>query len=119
MIIKVNTKLFTIEPDVRFSREQNVPRGFWLDLWRRHKMLEYTVTELCEYFKLKTGRPASWSTIDRWILKTEMFNKVNPFVKKGVTSVNTEIFGDLEQKVINELTRQFREYGTTKSNIII
>jgi len=32
MIIKVNTKLFTIEPDVRFSREQNVPRGFWLDL---------------------------------------------------------------------------------------
>jgi len=119
MLIKVTTKLFKIEPDLRFSYEHNVPKGFWNDLWRRHKMLEYTVKELCDFYTLKTGKQASWSTIDRWLLKTEIFNKARPYVKKGVNVINTDIFGELEEKVINELTRQIRESGISNSNVII
>lgn len=119
MIIRLNSKLFTIDPDMRFANEQELPRGFWNDLWRRYKLLGYTPVEIKEYYNLKAKRQTDAITIHRWIFRTEIYFKAQPFVKKGVQVASTEIFGDLEQKLIDELTKQHRSGVASKNRIII
>lgn len=119
MIIRIDGKLFTIPPDERFAIIHNLNRGFWNELWRRFSMLEYTPTELKEYFELKTGKKTNSNTMQRWILRTQIYYKVQPFVKKGVSTVSTEIFGDLENDLIKELTRQYKSGVITNHRIII
>lgn len=119
MIIRIDGKLFTIEPDRRFANEQNLPQGFWNELWRRYSFLQYTATEVAEYFELKTGRKTSTTMISRWIFRTEIYHKAQPFVKKGVQSASTKIFGELEEALIKELTKQFKDGDKSKHRIII
>ncbi len=120
MIIDLTkSTLFTIDPDIRFAKEYHLPKGIWTELWRRYKLLGYNHSELAEYLQIKTGKKHRNRNIQRWILRTEIYSKVSPLMKKGATHANTDIFGNLEYIVLNEFTRHLRNNGTGTSRIII
>ncbi len=125
MIINLTkSKLFTVEPDVRFAREHRLPRGTWVELWRRYKLLGYTTDELCEYLLLKTGKNSpskrtARQNIKRWIIRTEIYTITSPVLKKGARSVNSCIFGPYEEIVLNELAKHMRAGDTKGARTII
>lgn len=114
IIALLHSKLFTQDPDIRFSKEYGVPLGTWKELWRRHKLLDYSNGDLRDYLFVKHARNLSYNSMSRWVQRSEVYTITNPLLKKGVQHVNTEIFGDFEQYVMDELTKQLR-YGGAKA----
>lgn len=108
-----------MEPDMRFALEHDIAPGLWKEMWKRHKLLQYTPKELAEYFEFKTKSSCDTKKIHRWILRTEVYSIANPILKKGAIHVNTIVFGKFEQFVIDELTKQMRFSGKGESKIII
>lgn len=120
MIIHIDrSKLFTIEPAVRFAKEYGVPKELWVEMWRRHTLLSYSNDELCEYLHLKTGRKPKARSVKRWILKTEIYCLANHLVRMGVRVVSSDYFGEFEPFVIEELTRGIRFSGAQYSENIV
>lgn len=109
MLIFINkSKLFTTEPAKRFAKEFNVSEDVWLKCWLKYKVLELSIPELCEYIHLKTGRKPSYNSINRWIVRTEIYSLSKEAVKMGATTVKSEFFGIYEDNVIAELTRNIK-----------
>lgn len=120
MIIDITqSKFFTEDPDLRFSKEYLLPQGTWRDLWRRHKLLEYTNRDLRDYLFVKHARSISRNGMERWIARSEIYMVSRPVLEKGAKAVNTEIFGNYEQYVMDELTKQIRFGGHGSSKSII
>lgn len=120
MIINLNESIiFTKDPDIRFSKEYAVPTGTWKELWRRYKLLEYSNGDLRDYLFIKYARNLSYNAMDRWIVRTEIYTVSKPVIEKGASVVNSEIFGDFEQHVMDELTKQLRFSGSKESKSII
>lgn len=115
MIIKLTeSKLFTIEPAVRFGDEYKVSPKIWYDLWRRFNELEYTIPELCEFYYIKVGTPIKRRKMEDWIFKAQAYDIARSKMKLGAKVVNSEIFGDLEQRLVNELFKHVKS-GDTKN----
>lgn len=72
--------------------------------------MDYTSEDLRDYFFIKHARKINHKGMKRWILRSEVYTVTNPLIKKGVQHVNTEIFNQYEQFVMDELTKQLR-YG--------
>lgn len=120
MLIHINkSKLFTVDPAIRFGKEFNVNHDVWKELWRRYKLLSYTVPELVEYLQIKTGRQTNNKTIKRWIVRTEIYGATKTARDKGATTVVSSYFNELEQEVLKELTKGMRFSGTKKPNNIV
>jgi len=113
------SKLFTVDPDIRFSREYLLPQGTWKELWRRYKLLDYSNGDLRDYLFVKHARRLSYRSMDRWIQRSEIYMLTRPVLERGAKMVNSEIFGAYEQYVMDELTKQLRNGGTASSRIII
>lgn len=107
--------MFMVHPAKRFAAEYNVPEILWHELYRRYQLLEYTVPELCEYYHISAGKMIKRKYLYRWIFMTEIYTLTKPARDKGAQAVSSEIFGNKEQKVINELTRHMRT-GSTKNS---
>lgn len=119
MIIQLNqSKLFTTDPAKRFAWEHKVSEDIWRELWRRHKLLEYDTSELCELFYIKVGCSISRRVMNRWIFRGEIYMKARPMMDKGVQAVNSAFFGDLEQRVINEIMKHLKT-GDSKNTRIM
>lgn len=104
MIIRIDqSELFTKDPDARFSLVYSVPKGTWTDLWRRHKLLHYTVHDLVEFCEFKYKTNITKRTMRRWLYRAEIYSMALPALKKGARAVNTEYFGNMEWFVINEI----------------
>lgn len=109
MIINLTkSNLFTEEPDMRFAREHSLPRGLWTELWKRYKLYEFTIPELCEYYTMKTGRKTSNKAISRWIWRSEIYSLAHPAIKKGAEVVISSFFNQYEWQVIRELTKNVK-----------
>lgn len=126
MIINLTkSDLFTKDPDIRFALEYGLPRGLWNLLFNRAKYLEYSVNELCELYQIKTksllGEPKvmPYTTMKRWIWRTEIYNRAIPFVKKGAETVVSEVFGEFEEELLKELGKHLRNGETKDSRILI
>lgn len=120
MIIDLSkSSLFTKDPDVRFAKEYLVPQGTWKKLWRCYKLLEYSNGDLRDYLFIKFARSISYSSMDRWIVRSEIYSVANIVLKKGAVHVNTSIFGNYEQYVIDEITKTLRFSGGKDSRVII
>lgn len=120
MIIHISkSDLFTKDPDIRFANQYNLPRGFWNFMFNRAKHLEYTVQELCELYRIKTGKEMPDFSMRRWLWRTEIYNLAFPFIKKGAQTVVSEVFGEYEDELIKELTKHMRDGATKNSNILI
>jgi hypothetical protein len=113
------SNLFTKDPDIRFAKEYGVPEGTWLELWRRYKLLDYSNGDLRDYLFVKCARNLSYTSMDRWIQRTEIYERARIVLMMGATMANTSIFGEFEQYVMNELTRNIKPGVSTDSRSII
>lgn len=112
------SKLFE-DPDERFCKEYLLPGGTWKEMWRRYKLLDYSKSELIDYLFIKHARKMSPNSIDRWIVRSEVFQMAKPKLDMGVQYINSNIFEDYEQFVLDELTKNLRFSGTDESKVII
>lgn len=120
MIINLKKSiLFTVDPDIRFAKEYNVELGVLKSIYRKHKILEYTLNELCEFHQIKTGKKSSKKSIKRWLWRIEVYGMTKPILDKGVENVTSAFFKDHEWKVLKELTKniKFSVQGNTKTLI--
>lgn len=120
MIVHITkSKLFTIDPAIRFGREYGVEPQLWNEMWRRHTLLQYSTSELCEFFQFKVGKRPKAKSIKRWITRTEIYCLANHVGRMGVRVVQSEYFGKFEQDVIQELTKHMRFGGKQESRSIV
>lgn len=120
MIIDITkSNLFTKEPSLRFSKEYGLPKDVWKEVWRRYKLLDYSNGDLRDYLFLKYARNISWDSMRRWICRGEVYMVSHPLVEKGVIHVNSKIFGNYEEYVMNELVKPLKTGARKKSESII
>jgi hypothetical protein len=119
LINLTKSSLFTIDPDRRFSDMYGVPLGMWKLIYNRAKYLNYSIPEMCELYQIKTKKEIPRLTMTRWVWRTDVYNKVHPFVKMGTRTVMSEIFGEYEDEVIKELTKHIKSGEAKDSRSII
>jgi hypothetical protein len=120
MIIKLlESKLFTVDPALRFAREYNVKPELWNEIWKRHALLEYDLDGICGYFNYKTHRRPKKESIARWILRTELYCRAQHIIRMGQRVVDSEYFGVFEAQLIQELTRNMRFSAIHDSRTIV
>lgn len=120
MLVKLNeSKLFTIDPAIRFAKEYNVDPKLWREMWKRYCLNEYDMDGLCGYFQYKTGRKPNRESIKRWIVRTEIFSKANHVRLMGTRVVDSVYFGRHETELIKELTRNMLFSGKKDSRSIV
>ena len=120
MIINIRkSKIFTLDPSIRFSKEYGLPKDVWQEVWRRYKLLDYSNGDLRDYLFLKYARNLSFPAMGRWINRGEIYMITNPLIKEGVEHVNSRIFGDYEEYVMNELVKPLKNGATSKAESII
>lgn len=100
--------LFTQDPDIRFAKEHNVKVGFWKELWKRHKLFEYNVDDMCDYFQMKIGYRPSRKSIKRWIIRSEIYSMSRPVLNKGARTVMSSYFKQHEEYVVRELLKNIK-----------
>lgn len=116
MIIHLNnSRLFTVSPDIRFASENGVDVGVWAEIWRRYKLLEYTVPELMEYVHIRTGNRPSRKSVNRWIFRAEIYMMAKFALENGATTVVSSFFNEYEKEVIQEITKHMRSGGKKSS----
>jgi len=116
MLIHLNkSKLFTVDPAIRFAKAYDVPVELWQELWKRHKLMDFTNREMREYFQFKAGKRINRMNVSRWIFRSEIYSIAKPMMKEGVRTVNSAFFQHNEQKVINEIVKHMR-FGVTKDS---
>ena len=119
MLIRLDqSELFTKDPDVRFMAVYHTPKGFWSEMWRKHKLLQFTIHDLTEYFEMKTKRPIPKRAIRRWLYRTDIYWKAQPALRRGAQTVLTEYFGDMEWFVVKEITSNIPS-GTKDVKVIV
>lgn len=109
--------LFTIDPDLRFSKQNNDPKGTLKDIYRRHQLLEYTVPELCEFYTMKTGKTITPKSMKRWLWRIEIYKIAQPAMQSG--TVVSSYFKKHEWRVIKELLKNIKHSVHKKSKTII
>ena len=120
MIIDIrNSQIFTIDPSIRFSKEYGLPLTAWVEVWRRYKLLDYSNGDLRDYLFIKYARNLNYMTMKRWIQRGEVYSITCPLLKEGVIHVNSQIFKDYEEYVMNELVKPLKNGATNKAKAII
>lgn len=120
MLVKLfESKLFTVDPAIRFAKEYDVEAKIWREMWKRYCLHEYDMDGLCGYFQYKTGRKPNRESIKRWITRTEIFSKANHIVLMGTRVVDSVYFGKHESELIKELTRNMQFSGKKDSRTIV
>lgn len=115
MILKLReSKLFTEDPALRFADAYHVTENIYRELWRRHRDLEYSISELCEFFYIRVGMPIKKKKMDEWMFMGRVYMKVERIMEKGALSVDSSFFGELEERLLNKLSRHMRQ-GVTFS----
>jgi hypothetical protein len=119
MLIKLhNSRLFDTSPAIRFGEQYQVPETLWTELWKRYKLLDYSIADLSDYFHLKSGKPIKRRYMKRWIFLNEIYILAKPARDMGANVINTELFGDLEDRVVEEITRHMKSGSTSNSRIM-
>lgn len=116
MIIHITkSKLFTLDPAIRFSNRYRVKKKVFHELYRRYGLEQYDMDGLCGYFQYKTGRKPDKDVIKLWLMKTEIYGKAQHALRMGVRVVDSQFFGEYEEFVIKETTRHLRN-GEAQNN---
>jgi hypothetical protein len=120
MIINLlKSKIFTDDPDVRFAKEYGVPQGVWKEILRRYKIMDYSPKDLRDYLFIKHARNLEYTTLARWIVRSEIYTLTKPVLDKGGRTVVSSFFGEHEEYIMNELTKQLKNGASKTSRSII
>ena len=105
MIISLDRRLFKEDPVYRFSRSFKCTPDTWRNVWRKHKILDYSEDEAYEYLVFILRVNIRKERFKRWVKRTEAYNKAQVAIKKGATQVKKEYFGNLQEFVLREITK--------------
>jgi len=105
IILLANSDLFTRDPDRRFSEAQGVRPGVWRDLYRRRKLMGYSVQDIRDFYLVKCGKTISRQAVHDWLWRTDVYAKARPLIAKGARSVASSYFGEHEPTLVKQLTR--------------
>lgn len=120
MIINITkSKIFKLDPSIRFSKEYGLPKEVWAEVWRRYKLLDYSNGDIRDFLFVKYARNLNFMSMKRWIQRGEVYIISRPLIKEGVVHVNSRIFGDYEEYVINELVKPLKNGAIKKAESII
>ena len=120
MIINLHkSKLFTDSPESRFAKQYGYPPQLWRELWKRHALMDYSLTDLCDYYEVKTKHTISSQAMQRWLWRTYVYMKAQGVMKMGVEIVSSEFFGVYEWDVVKELTKNIRSSVHKSPKIVI
>ena len=120
MILDITiSKIFKLDPSIRFSKEYGLPKDVWHEVWRRYKLLDYSNGDIRDYLFLKYARNISWTAMTRWLNRGEVYMITKPLITKGVQNVNSCIFNDYEEFVMNELVKPLKNGASNKAESII
>lgn len=119
MILKLaDSKIFTVDTAIRFSREYGVKKTLWNEIWKRH-LSGYDAESLAGYFMYKSRKNISVASIKKWINKTEVYCRANHIMRMGVRMVQSEYFGAYEDFVLDEVLRNMKFRGTKESRAVL
>ena len=90
--IDLHHPIFTTNPAIRFAETMKVPVDFSEDMWRRYHTLAYSEKDLQDWFQLKTKREISIKTIQRWVVRQEIYHDAQRALKEGAQQVTAEYF---------------------------
>lgn len=120
MIINLKkSKIFTLDPSIRFAKEYGLSKEVWGEIWRRYKLLEYSNGDIRDYIFLKYARNLNFTSMRRWIQRGEVYMVAKPLLDKGIVHVNSVIFKDYEEYVMNELVKPLKNGATSKAESIL
>lgn len=120
MLIHINkSKLFTVEPAKRFAKEFNVDESVWIKSWLKYKVYGYSVSEVCDYVHVLTGRKPSYNSVSRWIVRTEIYSLALEARKMGAQTVVSSFFGIYAKNVEHELFKHMKSGVTTNSRSMV
>lgn len=117
MIILLKSKLFT-DPDARFSKEYNIPRGIWNEMFRRYKLNDYPLKDISDLLLAKSGIRVNEKTLNRWIVRSEIYTIARPHIEQGQRAVQSAIFHRFEDDLVSEITKNLRFSVKKKINIL-
>jgi len=104
MIVNLKNQIFQIDPDVRFSEVNNVPRGTWTKIWYRYKWLGYSRGECLEYYIIFTkGKRIGAKSFNRWITRSELYLLAQEAIKLKMQDVHISHFGELKEGLFKYL----------------
>lgn len=107
MRISLDYYIFNEDPYQAFGDRYNLPRSFWIEIYHnRYLWRGYTIAELAEAIIIlsklqKNELDIAEKTIRRWISRTEIYNKAQKAIQKGVKEVDTEYFDAHEDYLIS------------------
>lgn len=120
MILDISkSRIFKIDPSIRFAKEYGLSKDVWHEVWRRYKLLDYSNGDIRDYLFLKYARNISFPAMGRWLARGEIYMITKPLITQGVKHVNSRIFGEYEEYVMNELVRPLKNGATHKAESII
>lgn len=120
MIIYITkSRLFTEDPASRFAREHGVDPRIWQEMWKRHRLLEYSLKDLADYFQIKTGRKANSRSIQRWLDRSYIYEIAHTKSLLGAQALTTEAFGEYAPIVVEEITKHLKTGGTKDNRSIV
>jgi len=120
MVINITkSKIFKLDPSIRFSKEYGLPKEVWNEVWRRYKLLDYSNGDIRDYLFIKYARNLSFMSMSRWISRGEIYMITKPLIEKGVQHVNSSIFGNYEEYVMNELVKPLKNGAIRQAESII
>jgi len=90
--IEITSSIFTEKPTLKFAETMKVPTYLWEDMYIRYNTMHYSKLDLKEWFEFKTHKPIAYKTIQRWIIRQELYDDVKDIKNKGVQVVNAQYF---------------------------
>jgi hypothetical protein len=72
-----------------------------------------------DYLFIKHARNLSFTSMWRWIIRSEIYSISNRFLKDGARYVNSDVFGEFEENVMKELVKQHKYGDSLNSKSII
>jgi len=117
IILLTKSILFTQDPAVRFSKRYDKPVELWKEIYRRYKIMGYTVEEAGDLYHVKTGSRINSKALRRWIWRSEIYEMSIPVVKRGCEVVKSDFFKHHEDYVVSELTKNIS--GAPNNRVVL
>lgn len=113
------SKIFTDHPDGRFAKKYSVQEGLWTEMWRRYSILEYEMKDLQDFFYVKTARTITNDNLNTWIWRTRVYIRAHEAMKHGARAVSSEWFGELEHRLLVQITKNIKAKKIKKTKVLV
>lgn len=84
--IHLQSKLFTIDPDLRFAKKRSVPEGLLNEMARRRIVLGYTYEDLQDFYEVKSRKAAiDRKNLNLWLRRVDIYKRAQMAIVEAGT----------------------------------